>query len=276
MPQAAEIRGCVCVIVEVVRVLGTHLSAFKETHAPKFVGGAPVVSIVDETVVLYEQSEGQSKAETVLRGDAILNIMGQVSPDLFNAGVLAVEAASKQQFNNNLPEFMITALESMKNSAENNRQQMCDQLRIISETLRDDLMLSAASALFTDTFERAAESLRLAIESAEKPFKAALKEASEKRKAHEGELRPSLANPNSAGLLKDLREREAARHEAAMEAIGVCEEKVALILKEEPRKYLKSFAAHFEAMVGSSMPCPSSPTSPPCRGMMRWRSPACR
>lgn len=247
MPCAMELRGSYAVAVSAIRLICYHLGALLPDFKSQLESAAVVPCFVDEaSSTLSDRSSESVEVQTVQKAmDLILG--GIVTAGAFESSVSLVRAKSMQQFSNNLPHFMVSSLASMEASAEKNRLEMCKDLRGACDQLRGDTAIACIRQVYNDLETRFVESLVGRLMEKENEFRNKFARSKILRQQHESEMRPSLANPQCAHLLADLRARETIRHTTMLSDIEAIHQDFKSILWHEADLFLRSAHASMEA-----------------------------
>ncbi len=230
-----------------MRILCQHLGALVPEFESKLAEPAMIPCLLDEASCVRQSNDDGDVEDSVVKGAMDLILGNVVTSSGFQQVVVSVRDQAMKQFNNQLPHFMVSALAAMEASALKNRQDICRELRSVSDKLRGDSSIACARQIFNDLDSRCMESLIGRLGSREKMFRDQFLASKLLRTQHEKEMRPSLANPQCAHLLADLKSRESQRHEAFLADIAAVHADFKNIFVEEANFFLGSAHASMEA-----------------------------
>ena len=207
MSCAMELRASYTIVVSAARTICQHVGALTSPFDAELSQPAIVPCFSQEgSMALVAPEEGGDPVEIAVVNNAVDLILGTVvEAEQFQDTVKFVREQATKHFNNNLPHFMVSALASMEASATKNRQDICRKLRTMCDELRGAAAIAAVKQTFNDLENRSLEYLLTRLANREKEFRDKLRASMALRNQHEKELRPSLANPQCAHLLADLR-----------------------------------------------------------------------
>eukprot|EP00931_Biecheleriopsis_adriatica_P004181 TRINITY_DN105892_c0_g1_i1.p1 TRINITY_DN105892_c0_g1~~TRINITY_DN105892_c0_g1_i1.p1 ORF type:complete len:1662 (-),score=474.65 TRINITY_DN105892_c0_g1_i1:61-4488(-) len=254
-----EVLGTLYVTVCTMAVLGSHLGAFKESKAPKYLLSAvPSLRILredasvmpakekrEEVLRLAQEAKGSNlaemdgearlaaevalrdaqslEAETALREDFLLRVLGPLlKSENFNVEIESIVKASHEAYAGQAggtPDFMQTFLSEMQASSEHSRQESCRKLRVWGDELRETTLLTLGDSLFEELTMRSLAEMQRATREAHEKTVQRWSECDKLRTSHEQKLNPRLADANKEAELLALVEAEAQRYESAL---GTC------------------------------------------------------
>lgn len=243
------------ILVCSMATLGSHLGAFKDAQAPRYLLSAvPDFRILREDETLMPSAEAQQElhrkaqeakeaaeppedpeeqksakvatkdsqsmqAETSLREDALLRVLGPLlKSDSFNDEIASIVKTSNEAYAGQAggtPEFMSKFLSDMQTSSEHARQEACRELRAWGNELREQTLLTLGESLFAELTSRCIAEMLGSAQEARQKSVRRWTECDKLRATHEHRLNPGLSNPNAEAQLTALVEAEAARHETA-------------------------------------------------------------
>eukprot|EP00928_Gymnodinium_smaydae_P058571 TRINITY_DN4175_c1_g1_i2.p1 TRINITY_DN4175_c1_g1~~TRINITY_DN4175_c1_g1_i2.p1 ORF type:complete len:1496 (-),score=409.80 TRINITY_DN4175_c1_g1_i2:405-4892(-) len=248
-----ELLGTFAGVVAAVNCLGTHLDAFKETHASRYnLENLKYFRVLSESeVVCGEGDEAGQAAEQELRRLCLLRIVGPLTDSAtYNGVITSVVEMSNATYASGMPAFMQTFLDEMKEHAERSRLDAALWIRERCDELRASALLRLGGALFGELAARLSNGLRERTERERAVTAGEWEKMDKKRQEHEKRLNPKLANPNNEPELVSLIAGEADRYKVASETVAEDRARMATCLREQADAFVKCLAARFEVAVG--------------------------
>eukprot|EP00930_Biecheleria_cincta_P035834 TRINITY_DN24625_c0_g1_i3.p1 TRINITY_DN24625_c0_g1~~TRINITY_DN24625_c0_g1_i3.p1 ORF type:complete len:918 (-),score=218.72 TRINITY_DN24625_c0_g1_i3:395-3148(-) len=281
-----ELLGIIYVLVCSMAALGSHLGAFKDAQAPRYMLSAvPNFRILREDETLMPAAEVQQEvrqnaakdihpgappeeqtaleiarkdyqslqAETALREDALLRVLGPLlKSENFNNEIQSIVKVSNEAYAGQpggTPEFMQKFLSDMQVSSEYARQEACRELRAWGDELRERTLLTLGESLFSELTSRSIAEMLGASQDARQKTVRRWVECDKLRATHEQSLNPSLSNPNAEAQLTALVEAEAARYESATVMCQEDRENMASALRNSSEAFVRRLTSLVEESI---------------------------